>query len=172
MIPFEYFVLRGLLGYLRDSHVLAASLRQSPALWKVLLQLEIRTGHLREAQRIFYQAVKSCPWYKGPEAMFTFNYQYLTNSLTGSEFYLLAFGPLRSRFDTTELEQVLNAMGERGIRLRVDNSLEDHLRQDQTGRMETELDPDVSGKGRHAQDWADDDVEMYSKELKRLKPYY
>ena len=60
-------------------------------------------------------------------------------------------------------------MAERGVRLRVDNSLEDYLRQDRVEHTETEHDLDGSDGGR--EDWADEDVEMYSQELKRLKPY-
>jgi len=72
--------------------------RGSAAIWRVYLELEIRSGQLKSAKKLLFRAVGECPFVK--------------------ELYLLAFGPLRGVFDGRELQSLVDLMAERGLRLR------------------------------------------------------
>lgn len=94
-------------------------------------------GNLKQAKNLLFLAIKECPLVK--------------------ELYLLAFGPLRSVFESRELMRVAEGMVERGLRLRKD--LEEL----------TEIDP-VDSRERN-DDYGEDDIERNAEELRRLRPY-
>jgi hypothetical protein len=75
-------------------------MRQSPVLWRIYLEFEIRVGQLTRAKALLHQAVGACPWVK--------------------DFYLLPFNQLRSVFTHTQLDFWISAMAERQIRTRTD----------------------------------------------------
>lgn len=75
-------------------------MRHSPALWRIYLEFELKTGQINRAKALLFQAVASCPWVK--------------------DFYLLAFDQLRSAFTSTQLDAWANVMAERQIRTRTD----------------------------------------------------
>ncbi|KAG6832297.1 hypothetical protein H0H92_003530 [Tricholoma furcatifolium] len=72
--------------------------RGSYVLWRIYIELEIRTGRLVQAKKLLFRAIGECPLVK--------------------ELYLLAFGPLRSVFSGRELGGIGDTMTERGLRLR------------------------------------------------------
>ena len=73
------------------------------------------------------------------------------------ELYLLAFGPLRSVFESRELMKVAEGMVERGLRLRRD--LEEP----------TKIVP--TGSHKEHDDYGEEDIEYNAEELRRLRPY-
>jgi hypothetical protein len=75
------------------------------------------------------------------------------------EFYLLAFGPLRTVFTPRELTTWAETMAERGLRIRkeLDSVLE----------FVNEKDEDSEVKG----DLGEADIEYNAEELRRLRPY-
>lgn len=94
-------------------------------------------GNLTQAKNLFFLAIKECPLVK--------------------ELYLLAFGPLRPVFESSELMKVVEGMVERGLRLRKD--VEDPM----------EIVPSGSRKG--GDDYGEEDIEYNAEELRRLRPY-
>ena len=94
-------------------------------------------GNLTQAKSLFFLAINECPLVK--------------------ELYLLAFGPLRSVFESRELIRVAEGMVERGLRLRKD--LEEP----------TEIAPTGSREGDD--DYGEEDIEYNAEELRRLRPY-
>ena len=94
-------------------------------------------GNLTQAKSLFFLAIKECPLVKG--------------------LYLLAYGPLRSVFESRELMRVTEGMVERGLRLRKD--LEEP----------TEIAPTGSREGDD--DYGEEDIEYNAEELRRLRPY-
>jgi hypothetical protein len=102
-----------------------------------LIELEVIDGDLTKAKNLFFLAIKECPLVK--------------------ELYLLAFGPLRSVFESRELMKVAEGMVERGLRLRKD--LEEL----------TEIVP--SGSPGKDDDYGEKDIEYNAEELRRLRPY-
>ena len=75
------------------------------------------------------------------------------------EFYLLAFGPLRSVFSDRELRTLADTMAERGIRLR--RTLDEALENVSIVEEDT--------RGSESAD--EDEIEFNSRELRRLMPY-
>ncbi|KAG9102055.1 hypothetical protein FRC06_002340, partial [Ceratobasidium sp. 370] len=75
-------------------------IRHSPSVWRIYLEFEMKSGRLDRAKALLFQAVASCPWVK--------------------DFYMLAFGRLRSVFTPAQLNQWTNLMAERQIRVRTD----------------------------------------------------
>jgi hypothetical protein len=104
-------------------------------------------------------------WARRPTFITVFK---LTVGLNGSffviELYMLAFGPLRSVFDTKELASFADAMAERNIRMRkgLDEVLEEWRSrlEDKMDYEEGDVDPEL-----------DDDIEEDARELRRLRPY-
>ena len=94
-------------------------------------------GNLTQAKSLFFLAIKECPLVK--------------------ELYLLAFGPLRSVFESRELMRVAEGMVERGLRLRKDV---EEL---------TEIVP--SGSREMDVGYGEEDIEYNAEELRRLRPY-
>ena len=94
-------------------------------------------GKLTQAKNLFFLAIKECPLVK--------------------ELYLLAFGPLRSVFESRELMKIVEGMVERGLRLRKD--LEEPAGITQAGSRERD------------DDYGEEDIEYNAEELRRLRPY-
>ncbi|KAK7059081.1 hypothetical protein VNI00_001705 [Paramarasmius palmivorus] len=115
--------------------------RGSPVLWRMYLELEIRTNRLEQAKKLLYRAIGECPYYK--------------------ELYVLAFVPLRGVFSARELDALADVMAERGIRMR--RGL-DEVVADWKGEEEERRNNEVDYDG-------EDEIEYNARELKRLKPY-
>ena len=94
-------------------------------------------GNLAQAKNLFFLAIKECPLVK--------------------ELYLLAFGPLRSVFESRELMRVAEGMVERGLRLRKD----------------VEEPTEIVPAGSRGMDvgYGEEDIEHNAEELRRLRPY-
>ncbi|KAG5718792.1 UPF0614 protein [Termitomyces sp. T112] len=84
---------RGLAGAVDSERT-----RGSYIIWRIYIELEIRTGELQHAKKLLFRAIGECPLVK--------------------DLYLLAFGPLRSVFSGKELSGIADTMAERGLRLR------------------------------------------------------
>lgn len=69
-------------------------------LWQVYVALEMRVGNFERAKRVLLRALGVCWWAK--------------------ELYLIAFGQLRTVFTARELNDMIAAMVDRGIRMRRD----------------------------------------------------
>lgn len=78
------------------------------------------------------------------------------------DFYLLAFGPLRTVFSEKELQDFVDAMAERGIRMR--QSFEDVVDVKATSTIRE--DEQDSGSESPM-----DEIEYRAQELRRLRPY-
>ncbi|EIW86838.1 hypothetical protein CONPUDRAFT_134183 [Coniophora puteana RWD-64-598 SS2] len=115
----------------------------SVTLWRIYLELELRMKDFKRAKSLLYQAIHACPLVK--------------------EFYLLAFGPMRSCFTSHELRAFADTMAERGIRMRGD--LEEFL-QLQKHRSMIE-----DGSGESSDGDSGDEIEQEAKERRRLMPY-
>ena len=74
-----------------------------------------------------------------------------------TEFYLLAFGPLRSVFQVHELNALAETMAERGIRLR--------------RGLEYLIESGFSEAGGQEDNESEDEIEHSARELRRLMPY-
>lgn len=114
-------------------------MRHSPSIWRIYLEFELKTGRLDCAKALLFQAVACCPWVK--------------------DFYLLAFGQLRSTFTSTQLNQWTSLMAERQIRVRTDVS---ELLVNYTSEQDSESESEVGG---------DVEIEDKAQELRRLMPY-
>ncbi|CAG8460298.1 12938_t:CDS:10 [Ambispora leptoticha] len=73
--------------------------RHSVSIWSLYINFEIKHNRQDRAKALFFRAIRECPWSK--------------------DIYLLAFRRLRSHFSTEELEEVMNLMLEKEIRLRI-----------------------------------------------------
>ncbi|KAG8683222.1 hypothetical protein FRC09_016220 [Ceratobasidium sp. 395] len=113
-------------------------MRHSPSVWRIYLEFELKAGRLDRAKALLFQAVASCPWVK--------------------DFYMLAFGPLRSVFTSAQLNQWTNLMAERQIRVRteIDELLVDWV-SDHGSDSESEV--------------GEAEIEEKAEELRRLMPY-
>src|SRR6266404_6964058 len=111
-------------------HLLIARLQTSPLLWKVYIAFEIRVGELGRAKALLYRSLVFCPWVKC-ECSSPQNSSPRANA--PSAIYLTAFGPLRSVFRPTELDELFATMVERQIR----------IRHDIEGYLEGWVDPDA-----------------------------
>ncbi|KIY45744.1 hypothetical protein FISHEDRAFT_76294 [Fistulina hepatica ATCC 64428] len=116
----------------------------SHILWRLYLELEIRTGRLQQAKKMVYRAIAECPLYK--------------------ELYMLAMGPLRGMFSHSELRMLVDLMVERGIRIRYEV---DHLTTDQIGNG-GDSEATVS-EGGDSED--EGEIAHNAQELRRLMPY-
>ncbi|ESK97958.1 hypothetical protein Moror_896 [Moniliophthora roreri MCA 2997] len=119
--------------------------RGSPVLWRLYMELEIRSNRLEQAKKLFYRAIGECPYYK--------------------ELYVLAFVPLRGVFSARELNTLADVMAERGIRMRrgLDEAVADWKgEEEKTIGVDDDDDDD---------DDYEDEIEYNARELKRLKPY-
>uniref|UniRef100_D8PPC5 Suppressor of forked domain-containing protein n=2 Tax=Schizophyllum commune (strain H4-8 / FGSC 9210) TaxID=578458 RepID=D8PPC5_SCHCM len=67
-------------------------------LWRLFIELELRSGDFQSAKRLLYRAVRECPFAK--------------------ELYMMAFDALRSAFSARELAELGDLMAERDIRMR------------------------------------------------------
>ncbi|KIM33854.1 hypothetical protein M408DRAFT_325432 [Serendipita vermifera MAFF 305830] len=76
------------------------SINHSVVLWRIYIVFEIRVNNLQRAKAVLFRALGNCPWAKG--------------------LYMMAFGPLREVFTVTELNDLVSAMAERGLRMRRD----------------------------------------------------
>ena len=108
-------------------------------MWRFLIELEVIDGNLTQAKTLFFLAIKECPLVK--------------------ELYLLAFGPLRSAFESRELMRIVEGMVERGLRLRKD--LEEP----------TEVAPPAGVSRERDDDYGEEDIEYSAEQLRRLRPY-
>ncbi|CAG8548926.1 4305_t:CDS:10 [Ambispora gerdemannii] len=73
--------------------------RHSVSIWNLYIDFEIKHNQQDRAKALYFRAIRECPWSK--------------------DIYLLAFRRLRSHFSTEELEEVMNLMLEKEIRLRI-----------------------------------------------------
>ncbi|EED80436.1 predicted protein, partial [Postia placenta Mad-698-R] len=112
--------------------------RGSAILWRLYVEFEIRAGQLERAKKLLYRAVGECSLVK--------------------ELYLLASGPLREVFSARELNEWVETMAERGIRMRrgLDELLAGYV---ETRQVKVE---DADGE---------DEIEQSARELRRLMPY-
>jgi hypothetical protein len=106
-------------------------------LWRFLIELEAIDGNLTQAKNLFFLAINECPLVK--------------------ELYLLAFGPLRSVFESRELMRVVEGMVERGLRLRKD--------------LEGPAEIVPASSREREDDYGEEDIEYNAEELRRLRPY-
>nr|GAT44082.1 predicted protein [Mycena chlorophos] len=114
--------------------------RHCATIWRTAVELEIRMGDLPRAKQLLFRAIGDCPLSK--------------------ELYLLAFGPLRSIFQGSELNAVADTMAERQIRLR--HGLEEFL-EGWTGESETKsLDEDIG---------SDDEIMREAEDYRGRLPY-
>lgn len=104
------------------------------------VEFEIRAGQLERAKKLLYRAVGECSLVK--------------------ELYLLASGPLREVFSARELNEWVETMAERGIRMRrgLDELLAGYV---ETRQVKAEVN-DADGE---------DEIEQSARELRRLMPY-
>ncbi|KAG9291623.1 hypothetical protein G9A89_022042 [Geosiphon pyriformis] len=93
--PFNQHIVRSLF----ERALECSTSRNSIALWILYLNFEIKYNRLDRAKALYFRAIRECPWSK--------------------EIYLFAFRVLRSIFTTDELDEVMNLMLEKEIRLRV-----------------------------------------------------
>ena len=114
-------------------------MRHSPSVWRIYLEFELKTGRLDRAKALLFQAVACCPWVK--------------------DFYLLAFGRLRSTFTSAQLNQWTSLMAERQIRVRTDIS---ELLVNYVSEHDSDSGSEVGG---------DVEIEDKAQELRRLMPY-
>ncbi|THH33540.1 hypothetical protein EUX98_g633 [Antrodiella citrinella] len=128
----------------RTRHGLSAAVedertRGSATLWRIYIEFEIRCGELQRAKKLLFRAVGACPLVK--------------------ELYLLAFVQLRSVFSGRELQDWVEVMVERGVRMR--RSLDEEV--DEDGDK-----VDMKVKGEMDEE---DEIEHNARELRRLQPY-
>ncbi|KAL1762021.1 NRDE-2, necessary for RNA interference-domain-containing protein [Schizophyllum commune] len=67
-------------------------------LWRLFIELELRSGDFQSAKRLLYRAVRECPFAK--------------------ELYMMAFDALRPAYNARELAELGDLMAERDIRMR------------------------------------------------------
>lgn len=79
------------------------------------------------------------------------------------DFYLLAFGPLRTVFTDQELQDFADAMADRGVRMR--QSLEDVI--DVRANLKMQADSEEDSESGDPLD----EIERNAQELRRLRPY-
>ncbi|CAG8472282.1 6023_t:CDS:2 [Acaulospora colombiana] len=75
------------------------STKNSISLWALYINFEIKHDELRRAKTLYYRAIRECPWSK--------------------DLYLMAFRELKSQFNAEELDEIMNVMIEKEIRLRI-----------------------------------------------------
>ena len=102
-----------------------------------MIELEVIDGNLTQAKNLFFLAIKECPLVK--------------------ELYLLAYGPLRSVFESRELIKIMEGMVERGLRLRKDLEEPEEIVQ--------------AGSRERDNNYGEEDIEYNAEELRRLRPY-
>jgi hypothetical protein len=88
----------------------------SVVLWQIYLAFEMRINNLARAKAVLFRALGCCPFAKGM-AMLSYC---MKVTLMNADLYMMAFGPLRTVFKITELNDLVSAMAERGLRLRRD----------------------------------------------------
>ncbi|KAF8634417.1 hypothetical protein AX15_000868 [Amanita polypyramis BW_CC] len=114
--------------------------RGSAVIWRVFVEFEIRANDFERAKKLLYRAIAECPLVK--------------------DLYLMAFGPLRSVFNSQELITIADTMAERGIRMR--QGLEEILEgwtMERVTEQEEEEDNEL------------DEIEENAHQLRRLMPY-
>ncbi|KIP12478.1 hypothetical protein PHLGIDRAFT_97829 [Phlebiopsis gigantea 11061_1 CR5-6] len=119
--------------------------RGSSVLWRVYLDFEIRTGHLKQAKLLLFRAIKECPMVK--------------------TLYLSAFGELRALFTPRELNELGDTMAERGIRMRraLDEAVEGWVDPTSSRLPRPVPEGDIDG--------GEEELEHDARELRRLMPY-
>ena len=80
------------------------------------LAFEMRVNNLVSAKAILFRALGCCPFAKGTSML---SYC-MKMTLMNADLYMMAFGPLRTVFNITELNDLVSAMAERGLRMRRD----------------------------------------------------
>jgi hypothetical protein len=92
------------------------SMASSVVFWRIYLAFEMRVNNFVNAKAVLFRALGCCPFAKG---MTTLSYR-MKMILINVDLYMMAFGPLRTVFKITELNDLLSAMAERGLRMRRD----------------------------------------------------
>ncbi|CAG8634239.1 9753_t:CDS:2, partial [Diversispora eburnea] len=73
--------------------------KNSISLWSLFIHFEINNGELYRAKSLYYRAIRECPWSK--------------------DLYMIAFRELKSQFKTDELDEIMNVILEKEIRIRI-----------------------------------------------------
>ncbi|RHZ61356.1 hypothetical protein Glove_348g24 [Diversispora epigaea] len=73
--------------------------KNSISLWSLFIHFEINHGELYRAKTLYYRAIRECPWSK--------------------DLYMIAFRELKSQFKTEELDEIMNVILEKEIRIRI-----------------------------------------------------
>lgn len=126
------------------------------------MEFLIRAGHLLQAKTMLYVAIGDHPLHKGTLLPITSDSKLVSRTFSDIfiDFYMMAFGPLRSVFDRHELDSFADTMAERGLRMR--QNLEDFTNGYHEPRKVTVGSED---------EVSDDEIELNARELRRLKPY-
>ncbi|RIB25556.1 NRDE-2, necessary for RNA interference-domain-containing protein [Gigaspora rosea] len=82
-----------------DKALMCSTTRHSVSLWILYINFEIKYGEMNKAKAIYYRAMRECPWSK--------------------DIYMIAFKKLRAQFSLDELEELMNVLLEKEIRIRV-----------------------------------------------------
>ncbi|CAJ0759162.1 18630_t:CDS:2, partial [Entrophospora sp. SA101] len=93
--PYDVHRVRNLF----DKALECPKTKNSISLWALYINYEIKHEQYSKAKILYYNAIRECPWSK--------------------DLYMIAFRKLRSQFSTEELDEVMNVMLEKEIRLRV-----------------------------------------------------
>ncbi|CAI2166652.1 9087_t:CDS:10 [Funneliformis geosporum] len=93
--PFNVKRVRSLF----DRALECSKTKSSISLWTLYINFEMTYGRNDIAKTLYYRAVRECPWSK--------------------DLYMMAFRKLRSLFTIDELEEAMNVLYEKEIRLRV-----------------------------------------------------
>ncbi|KAJ7492744.1 NRDE-2, necessary for RNA interference-domain-containing protein [Mycena latifolia] len=102
--------------------------RQSPILWRIFIEFEIRAGQLARAKKLLFRAIGECPLVK--------------------ELYLTAFGPLRGVFSAQELNGFADTMAERQLRLRRELDVEAREERGSEGRASDESEDEIENAAK------------------------
>lgn len=113
---------------------------------------------LQRAKKLLFRAIAECPLVKGNCNRYIYKCHLVTLT-TILDFYLVAFGPLRSVFQVHELNGLADTMAERGIRLH--QSLDEIVHGIDVG----------DDGGKEGSEISDDEIEHNARELRRLMPY-
>src|SRR5688572_28921940 len=105
-----------------NSFILHKKTKSSISLWTLYINFEMSYGRNDIAKTLYYRAVRECPWSKGNNYIKSFIIAILIILNIFCWFidlYMMAFRKLRSLFTIDELEEAMNVLYEKEIRLRV-----------------------------------------------------
>jgi hypothetical protein len=132
-------------------------MKQSVVLWQIYLSFELRVKSIERAKIILLRALGNCPWAKG--GVFVLLQDWRLYSITLG-LYMMAAGPLRPMFRTSELNDLVATMVERGIR----------MRRDVGELLEGWFDPDTA-HDEGDQPMGDAELEVFMHDREQAKPF-